>query len=179
MIARRRILLLAASATSLVLLGCASTEPNISRRGGPYCYRNVRKRPIVCTSELTPGLEVEAEAKRFEADPDALTVYVVRSGWGDTRHLVAVSVDDSRPIETVPQSMVRMRLQAGVHRLVFDFEQDHGAIEFTGVLGQVRFIRLAGDFWVWGGSFGWSREDEAITKRRARRTRLVGDLRIL
>ncbi|MBQ1763348.1 MAG: hypothetical protein Q8R98_28990 [Rubrivivax sp.] len=128
---------------------------------------------------MTPGLEVEAEAKRFEADPDALTVYVVRSGWGDTRHLVAVSVDDSRPIETVPQSMVRMRLQAGVHRLVFDFEQDHGAIEFTGVLGQVRFIRLAGDFWVWGGSFGWSREDEAITKRRARRTRLVGDLRIL
>lgn len=176
MTTRRHVLVLAPSATSLALLGCASTEPDVSRRGGSYCYRNARKRPIVCTSDSTPGLEVESEAKRFEADPDALTIYVVRSGWGDTRHLVTVSVDDSRPIETVPQSMVRMRLRAGAHRIVFDFERDHGAIEVTGDLGQVSFIRLAGDFWVWGGSFGWSREDEEITKRRARRTRLVGDL---
>jgi len=178
-IARRRILVLAASATSLVLLGCASTEPDVSRRSGPYCYRNARKRPVVCTSESTPGLEVEAEAKRFEADPGALTIYVVRSGWGDTRHLVAVSVDDSHPIETVPQSMVRMRLRAGAHRITYAFEQDRGAIEVSGAPGQVRFIRLAGDFWVWGGSFGWAQEDEEIAKRRARRTKLVGDLQIL
>lgn len=176
---RRRILVLAASATSLALPGCASKGSDVSRRGGPYCYRNARNRPVVCTSESTAGLDVEAEAKRFEADPDALTVYVVRSGWGDTRHLVAVSVDDSRPLETVPQSMVRMRFRAGAHRIVCDFERDHGAIEVTGATGQVRFLRLAGDFWVWGGSFGWSPEDEEITKRRARRTRLIGDLRIL
>jgi hypothetical protein len=75
--------------------------------------------------------------------------------------------------------MVRLRLRAGVHRIVFDFEQDHGAIEVTGAPGQIRFIRLAGDFWVWGGSFAWSREDEEIAKRRARRTKLVGDLQIL
>jgi hypothetical protein len=177
--ARRHILVLAASATSLALLGCASTESDVSRRGGPYCYRNARKRPIVCTSESTPGLDVEAEAKRFDADPDALTVYVVRSGWGDTRHLVAVSVDDSRLIETVPQSMVRMRLRVGVHRIAYAFERDHGVIEVHGAAGQVKFIRLSGDFWVWGSSFGWSQEDEEIAKRRARRTRLVGDLRIL
>ncbi len=179
MSARRHILVLAASASSLALLGCASAEPDAGRRSGPYCYRNARKRPIVCTSESTPGLDVEAEAKRFEADPDALTLYVVRSGWGDTRHLVTVSVDDSRPIETVPQSMVRMRLRAGVHRIAYAFEQDQGVIEVIGAPGQVRFIRLSGDFWVWGSSFGWSPEDEMITKRRARRTRLVGDLRIL
>lgn len=58
---------------------------------------------MVCTSGPTPSLEVEVEAKRFQADPDA-TVYVVRSGWADT---------DSRSIETVPQSMVRLRLRAG------------------------------------------------------------------
>jgi len=58
-----------------VLLGCASTNSDVGRRGGPYCYRNARKRPIVCTSESTPGLDVEAGAKRFEADPSALTVY--------------------------------------------------------------------------------------------------------
>lgn len=153
MTARRHILVLAASATSLALLGCASTESDVSRRGGPYCYRNARKRPIVCTSESTPGLDVEAEAKRFDADPGALTVYVVRSGWGDTRHLVAVSVDDSRLIETVPQSMVRMRLRAGVHRIAYAFERDHGVIEVHGAAGQVKFIRLSGDFWVWGSSF--------------------------
>ena len=176
---RRHALALAASASLLGLVGCASTGSDVSQRSGPYCYRNVRHRPIVCTSESTPGLDVEAEAKRFEADPDAFTVYVVRSGWGDTRHLVPVSVDDSRPIETVPHSMVRLRLRAGVHRIVFDFERDQGAIEIAGALGQIRFIRLAGDFWVWGGSFGWSPGDEEITKRRARRTRLVGDLRLL
>ncbi len=178
MTTRRRVLVLAVSATSLVLLGCASTDSDVSRRSGPYCYRNARKRPIVCTSESTPGLDVEAEAKRFEADPGALTVYVVRSGWGDTRHLVAVSVDDSRPIETVPQSMVRMRLRAGIHRIAYDLEQDHGAIEVRGAAGQVRFLRLSGDSWVWGTSFGWSQEDEEIAKRRARSTRLVGDVRI-
>ena len=176
---RRRILVLAASATSLALLGCASTGSDVSRRSGPYCYRNARNRPVVCTSESTPGLDVEAEAKRFEADPDALTVYVVRSGWGDTRHLVAVSVDDSGPIETVPQSMVRMRLRAGVHRIAYDFEKDRGVIQVSGTPGEVRFIRLSGDFWVWGGSFGWSHEDEEVAKWRARRTRLVADLRTL
>ena len=178
MTTRRRVLVLAVSATSLVLLGCASTDSDVSRRSGPYCYRTARKRPIVCTAESTPGLDVEAEAKRFEADPGALTVYVVRSGWGDTRHLVAVSVDDSRPIETVPQSMVRMRLRAGIHRIAYDLEQDHGAIEVRGAAGQVRFLRLSGDSWVWGTSFGWSQEDEEIAKRRARSTRLVGDVRI-
>lgn len=75
MTTRRHVLVLAASATSLVLLGCASTDSDVGRRGGPYCYRNARKRPIVCTSESSPGLDVEAEAKRFEADPSALTVY--------------------------------------------------------------------------------------------------------
>jgi hypothetical protein len=170
---------LAVSATSLGLLACASTDSDVSRRSGPYCYRNARK----ASDRLHVGVDSRsrrrAEAKRFDADPDALTVYVVRSGWGDTRHLVAVSVDDSRPIETVPQSMVRMRLRAGIHRIAYDFEQDHGVIEVRGAAGQVRFVRLSGDFWVWGSSFGWSQEDEEIAKRRARRTRLVGDLRIL
>lgn len=85
--------------------------------------------------------------------------------------------NDSRPIEIVPQSMVRMRLRAGIHRIAYDFEQDHGVIEVRGAAGQVRFIWLSGDFWVWGSFFGWSQGDEEIAKRRAHRTRLVGDLR--
>jgi len=74
--------------------------------------------------------------------------------------------------------MVRMRLRAGIHRIAYDLEQDHGAIEVRGAAGQVRFLRLSGDSWVWGTSFGWSQEDEEIAKRRARSTRLVGDVRI-
>ena len=176
---RRHALVTVVSIAALTLAGCANSPPQSNRRSGPLCYRNRRNRPVVCTSAATPSLAVEAEAKRFEADSNALTVFVIRSSWGDTRHLITVSVDNADAVETLPRSMIRMRLRPGHHQITFEFEGRQVPIDIQGSAGEVSFLRLGGEFSFWGSSYGWFREPDEAIRRRALKARLVGDLLVL
>ncbi len=79
----RRQLLLGAAASSGALAGCASAPEPRPADSRTYCMSTLRTRRTVCTPEPVPSAAVEAEAKRFEATPGVLTVYVVRSSWVD------------------------------------------------------------------------------------------------
>ncbi len=45
-------------------------------------------------------------------DPNALTVYVVRSNWGDGGRFVKISADNAMAAETCPTPMVRFKVEA-------------------------------------------------------------------
>lgn len=176
---RRSLVLFLLSVTPVALTACATEFVSGRRAEGPYCYRNSRRRPVVCTTDPTPGLATDAESKRFEPDPHALTVYVVRSSWGDNYHLVRLAVDERDNIELVPHSMARLRLAPGKHRLAFDVDGRRHPTQLAAEAGDVRYLCISGEFWVWGSSFGWASESPESIRGRALRARLVADVRIV
>lgn len=110
----------------------------------------LRMRRAVCTPEPVPSATAEADAKRFEATPGVLTVYVVRSAWVDAVRPLTVSVDGDSQLGTLPRSLIRLRPPPGTHQLAFEWNE-----------------RLR--------PYHWSDADPAGAKLRARTTRLVAD----
>lgn len=158
------------------LAGCATPASLDPIAEVPYCHKNNKGRPLICTSANAPSLLSDAEAKRFEPDPTALTVFVVRRIWADGRNVLKVSIDDRIETETVPRSMVRLKLAPGRHVFSFEFDGTRHSTVLDGAVGEVRFIGLSGSVWAWKSSFDWATESEAAIRRRAARSRLVADL---
>ncbi|MBX3618979.1 MAG: hypothetical protein KF891_03145 [Rhizobacter sp.] len=163
-------------ASGTLLAGCASLPPPDPAAELPHCYKTNKGRVISCTRGPVPSLNADTEAKRFAPDPQALTVYIVRRNWGDSRHFVKVRADGGIAVETLPDTMVRMKLKPGRHTIAFEFEGLSQTTTIDGKAGDVRFLRINGMAWSWKSTFDWAAEPEAAIRERALRTRLVADV---
>lgn len=176
---RRRTLLIGLAAAGLASLGgCMTKPPRPTNADGTYCYR-IGKRPkqkLTCTPEAVPSAAVEADAKRFEAAPGALTLYVLRRRWGDASVVVPITVDGVVRASTIPESLVRLRLKPGVHKLTAEWEGRSTGIEVAGQAGEVRMVELSGSGWAWGNSFDWALARLGDVKTRAAGSKLVADI---
>lgn len=174
-----KLLLAVSLATAGLLAGCATPSEPSPTAEAPYCYKSHKGRVIACTQAPAPSLSVDVEAKRFRPDPLALTVYVVRRNWGDGRHIINVQADDASAVETLPNTMVRMKLKPGQHSIAFEFKGRRQNLSVEGSAGDVRFVRIDGMVWAWKSTFEWSSEPEAAIRERALKARLVADVAVL
>jgi hypothetical protein len=176
---QRRTLLLGLAVVGLApLAGCMTKPLRAVNADGTYCYRIGKNyRPtLTCTPTAVPTDAVEAEAKRFEADPAALTVYVLRSRWGDASVVVPVTVDGAASATTIPVSLVRLRLKPGAHRVSAQWEGRSIDVSVEGRAGDLRVVELVGSGWAWGTSFSWQMAQAESVKARAQASKLVADL---
>lgn len=167
-----------AVAAAALLAGCATRPAPDPTAESPHCYKTNKGRVIACTRSPAPSLNADAEAKRFTPDPNALTVYVVRRNWGDGRNFVKVHADNGPGIETLPDTMVRLKFKPGMHTVEFEFEGRRQATTVEGKAGDVRFVRLDGTVWSWNSSYEWVSEPEAAIRERALKARLVADVTV-
>lgn len=171
----RRQLVLGAVAASGVLAGCASAPERSAGNSRTYCMTTPRTRRTVCTPEPVPNAVAEADAKRFEATPGVLTVYVVRSAWVDAVRPLTVIVDGDSQIGTLPRSLIRLRLAPGTHQLAFEWNERVHGFAVKGEAGELRIVELAGSSVALERPYHWSDADPAGAKLRARTTRLIAD----
>lgn len=176
---RRRTLLVGLAATGLLpLAGCMTKPLSPVKADGTYCHRigKTYRPTLTCTPSAVPTDAVEAEAKRFEPDPSFLTVYVLRRSWGDTSVVVPVTVDGTASAATIPESLVRLRLKPGAHRLSAQWDGRTVDIGVEGRAGDLRVVELVGSGWVWGTSFSWNAVQADVVQSRARASKLVADI---
>jgi hypothetical protein len=176
---RRRTLLVGLAVVGLApLAGCMTKPLRAVNADGTYCYRIGKSyRPkLTCTPTAVPTDAVEAEAKRFEADPTALTVYVLRSSWGDASVAVPVNIDGTASAATIPVSLVRLRLKPGAHRVSAQWERQSIDTTVEGRAGDLRVVELIGSGWAWGTSFNWQMAQAESVRKRAQASKLVADL---
>lgn len=174
MLSRRQILL-GAAASSGALAGCASAPEPRRTDSRTYCMSTLRTKRTVCTPEPVPSATAEADAKRFDATPGVLTVYVVRSAWVDAVRPLTVSVDGDSQIGTLPRSLIRLRLPPGTHQLAFEWNERIHRFAVNGEAGELRIVELAGSSVPLDRSYHWSDADPAGARLRARTTRLIAD----
>ncbi len=158
--------------------GCTTKPIRAVNSDGTYCHRIGKSyRPkLTCTPAPVPTAAVEAEAKRFEADPASLTVYVLRRNWGDASVALAIDVDGAARAHTIPDSLVRLRLSPTQHRLSMQWDGHTSDIAVKGEAGQVQFLDLIGSGRAWGNTFRWETANPETSKRRASASKLVADL---
>ncbi len=178
-----RTLALAACGLAIALLpGCASTTQERTAVGqsqpARHCVLDNRGRVRVCTTQPVPSLQADQEAKRLTGDSSSLTVYVVRQSWGDSRELLRLSVDAGpAEIETTPNSLLRLRLAPGEHRLSFVHADRLRTTEVSGAAGEVRVLWIRREPWSFARELLWGVEPETATRVRVKQTRLVADIR--
>ena len=176
---QRRNLLIGLAAVGLVpLAGCMTKPVRPANADGTYCFAIGKSysRKLTCTTAPIPSEQVETAAKRFEAAPDRLTVYVVRKRWGDVRNAVRLTPDLGPAIVTVPESLVRLRLKPGLHTLAADWDEGRASIDIAGAAGEVVFVELAGSVWSWGSSYRLERGEPTESRARAAPLRVVADV---
>lgn len=177
---QRRTLLAGFAAVGLLSLAGCMTKPNRPvNADGIYCYRTGKSNrlKLTCTPAAIPTAAVEAEAKRFEGTSDALTVFVLRRSWGDASVVVPVTVDGTSGAATIPESLVRMRLAPGKHRISAKWDSLSADIVIEGQAGEVRVVELKGSGWAWGNTFRWKDVGLEDVRERALATKLVADVR--
>lgn len=167
---------LAISTSIFILAGCATPVDRLAEK--PYCHTD-RGRNSYCTKDIAPSLNRDEESKQFAPSPEALTVYVVRY-WGDGHHPLNVSVDGGSAMETVPNSMIRLKVKAGSHRISFTVDGKSFDRTISGLAGDIRLLGITGTDWSWGSSsHAWSDDTDDYVKRQARRSRLIKDISLL
>jgi hypothetical protein len=160
----------------LALAGCATPVDRLAEK--PYCHTD-RGRNAYCTKDAVPSLAMDEEAKQFSSDPKTLTIYVVRY-WGDGHHPMDISVNGGAAMDTVPNSMIRLRMKPGSHRISFSVEGKSFDRTISGMAGDVRLVGITGTDWSWGSSsHAWSDDSDDQVKRPARRSRLIKDISLL
>lgn len=160
-----------------LLAGCASL-PRATEPDGTFCFRvgKTKRGWRTCTTSPIPASAVEADAKRFEPRPDAVTLYVVRRRWADTAYQVPVEVDGRRRVDTIPSSFTRIYLAPGVHTLSLSWKGQSQATTVNGRPGELVFVDIDGAAWLGATSYRWQKGDQAESRARATRSRLIADL---
>lgn len=176
MTSRRRVLLGMGTVGTAWLTGCAGGPQRSSDQTRTYCLKNIRSMRTICTPERIPSADVEAEAKRFEADPDLLTVFVVRWNWTDSVRPLLLTLDGFTQVGTLPKSLVRLRLTPGDHVVAFEWDGKTRRHAIRGAAGEVRFVELTGSSFPTDPSYEWSDIDPAGAQMRARKSRLIADI---
>jgi hypothetical protein len=100
--------------------------------------------------------------------------------WGDGHHPLDISVDGGAAMETVPNSMIRLRLKEGTHQITFNVGGKTFDRTISGTKGEVQLLGITGTDWIWGNSSHWWTDDSVDQlKRRALRSRLIKDITLL
>jgi hypothetical protein len=173
--AEGRMLALSLLGIGLIALGgCADKPLRPVNADGTYCVKAYRK--PTCTAAAVPPAAVEAQAKRFEGRPDALTLYVVRKRWGDAVNRVSVSIDNRATMITIPESLVRVMAAPGTHQLTVEWAGKTQTVGVSGAAGQVRFVQLIGFLGPFNESYRWDDLDEADARGRALASKLIADV---
>ncbi len=159
----------------LALSGCACPWERPARADGTYCYVLGKVRNSVCTVQTVPSIDADRQAKRFQPDEQAFTLYVVRYRWADASRRVPVTIDTGSEVTTVPGSMVRLRLKPGTHRLSFTWQGETKVQTVEGRAGDVQFIQLVVSSWSWSRTCEWDSAHPDDARARALKTRLVAD----
>jgi hypothetical protein len=176
---RRSVTLFAFAAMGLVpLTGCMIKPLQAVNADGTYCFRNGKGAltKLTCTPAPVPAAQVENDAKRFAPDSQALTVYVLRHSLNDATTVLPFQVDGLTGATTIPESLVRLRLKPGSHRLAVQWEGQTHSIEVDGQAGELRAVELVGSGWAWRTRFQWKAAQADATKSRAQTAKLVADL---
>ena len=164
------------SACVLGIAGCATPVDRMAEK--PYCHTH-SGRNAYCTKDPAPSIAKDDEAKLFASVPEALTVYVVRY-WGDGHHPLDISVDGGAAMETVPNSMIRLRLKEGTHQITFNVGGKTFDRTISGTKGEVRLLGITGTDYFWGkSSHQWTNDSVDQLKQRALRSRLIKDITLL
>lgn len=177
---RRVIVLGLLGLSAAALPGCMTKPLQPVRADGTYCYAYGRayRQQFTCTIGPVPPASVEADAKRFQADPAALTIYVVRRRWLDSNDAVPLTVDGHEPITTVPLSLVRLRLRPGTHQLSVAWDSRFAGLRVEGSAGDVRFVELTGTQWAWRTDYWLEHVAADDGQVQAIRSKLVADLAV-
>ena len=171
-----RLNLIPVIALGMLMAGCATKPPPDPAAELPHCYKTNKGRVIACTSGPVPSLNADADAKRFTPDPELLTVYVVRRNWGDGRNFVKVQADNGPVADTLPDTMVRIKLRPGAHTIAFEFDGARREKIVDGKAGDMRFVRIDGMVWSWKSTYQWADDPEEKIRERALKARLVADV---
>lgn len=174
----RRTLLLGLGSAALLSAGCMSKPMRQANADGTYCYRIGKSyRPsLTCTAGVIPPVEVDTEARQFTGASDRLTVYVVRKRWGDTKHALELTTPGAAPLQTVPETFARWRLQPGPHALTLAWSEGEATLDIDGRTGEVLFVEVIGTVWAWGSNYRLELADAVESRMRAQRLRLVADV---
>jgi hypothetical protein len=172
----RRAIVVCASVAPL-LGACVSKPLRQVEADGTYCFRlTTPTRRKVCTPEPVPPAAVEADAKRFETTPAAMTVYIVRHRWADAVSRLPLLIDERATVVTVPRSLVRVRAVPGQLRLRVDWEGRSAQYQVSASAGEIVLVELVGSFWAWGGYYRWEVGHDADVRQRAIHSKLIADL---
>lgn len=175
---RRRILVASCGVAVVPLAGCMTKPPRPANADGSYCFRigKTYRQKLTCTAEPVPTAAAEEQAKQFEGTAGALTIYVLRKRWDDASNRVPLVVDGRARILTIPESLVRIRLTPGDHRLALEWGGRILEQPVSGAGGEVRFVELVGSVWSWTSSYHWEEGSLANSRERALRSKLIADL---
>jgi len=178
---RRVIVLGLVGLSAAALPGCMTKPLQPVRADGTYCYAYGRayRQLFTCTTDPVPTSAVEAEAKQFQADPSALTIYVIRRRWNDSDRGVQMVVDDRAPITTVPRSLVRLRLRPGVHQLSVNWDGRLAGLRVVGNAGDVQYVELNGMQWAWRTDYWFEQAGADDGQVQAIKSKLIADVAML
>ncbi len=91
-----------------------------------------------------------------------------------------ILIDGATSMETVPNSMIRLRLRPGSHRISFAVAGKSYDRTVNGLTGDVKLLGVTGTDWSWGSSsHAWADDSDDQVKRQARRSRLIKDVSLL
>lgn len=169
------LLVLCVSAISLA--GCGTRPLKEANADGTYCYQAHPTK--TCTREKIPPLEAEQQARLLSKSPSALTLYFVRSNWGDVVDKFSLTVDGQPPVEVVPHSFVRIQLPPGEHRLVAKGDNKSASLRINGGEGAVVVVEFAAQQGLLGNKVCMEKTDPEAASRLLRRSRMVADKRFL
>lgn len=174
----RTFVLATVGAVALTLSACTTQPSRSTQADGSYCHRIGKSYSptLTCTTGPVPSEIVEKSAKQFEPTPGAITLYVVRSRWGDPVNKVPVVVDGLEPVLTIPQSLIRLRLKPGEHRITVEWDGKQASKTVTGLAGDVVFVELAGSVWSWGSTYQWADSQGLSTRKAAMSAKLIADV---
>lgn len=161
-----------------VLLAACASAPRVTEPDGTYCFRIGKTNRVwrTCTTTPIPDQAAEADAKRFEALPGAVTLYIVRRRWADSSYQVPVDVDGRHRVVTIPASFVRVRLTPGTHTLSLKWKDQMDTVALSVRAGEVVFVDMEGAAWVGATTYRWQKDDETGARQRATRSTLIADL---
>jgi hypothetical protein len=116
-----------------------------------------------CVSTPQGTLERDAEAKRFQARPDAAMIYVYRSDFASTEMAsddTVLYVDGRLIGATLPMTFFRFDVREGVH-LLHGSGYDQGSLKLETRAGEIYFVLLLAA----GGVSDFRRVDAETGKR--------------
>lgn len=173
----RAMLLSTAAMCQMLSVGCVSAPEVSADASSSYCIPRAHGRKPLCASGPLPSAVTEEDAKRFEASPGLLTIYIVRGRRADAVRPVKVALDGSLEVVTLPRSMARLRVQPGPHVLELEWQGEVRRQEIDGRAGEILFVEVTGSSSQGRHSFYWANANPAATKERAMASRLIADLR--